>query len=268
MITSEYAIVKTRRGLTLGALMRWAMIAAVGTALVVEPIIDGTGFSAAGVVMAVGGAWLLLSFFSVRGSRMAADSSSLIAAGQFDQAEEQIAASLNSFSLFRTVKLLSLHHLAVLRHAQNRWQDSAVLCRALLAQRLGSMGGLDRSSRLILAEALLELGDLPGVHENLSRLYDRRLSLREALNLLSVQVDYMARIGAWEAMMSQVMTKVEMAELLPTAPAARTQAFLALAAKRTGRADWSLWLRQRAELLVDVKRLCSDRPILSEVWNG
>src|SRR3712207_6854480 len=53
--------------------------------------------------------------------------------------------ALRSFSLFRAVKLLSVHHLAVLRHAQKRWQDSAMLCRALLGQRLGSLQSLSRS---------------------------------------------------------------------------------------------------------------------------
>ena len=74
---------------------------------------------------------------------------------------------MRSFSLFRTVKLLSLHHLAVLRHAQRRWRDSAMLSQALLRQRLGSLQGVSRSSRLMLADSLLELGDLRGAHEAL-----------------------------------------------------------------------------------------------------
>ena len=75
----------------------------------------------------------------MKGSRLAANSPSLIAAGQFDLAEYQIEQSLQNFSLFRTSKLLSLHHLAVLRHAQRRWADAAELCSALLRQRLGSL---------------------------------------------------------------------------------------------------------------------------------
>jgi hypothetical protein len=67
-------------------------------------------------------------------------------------------------------------------------------------------------------------------------------------------------------MIAQVMTKVELAELLPTMLAARTQAFWALAARKTGRMDWADWLRQRAELLVDVQKLRAERPMLSELW--
>jgi hypothetical protein len=47
---------------------------------------------------------------------------------------------------------------------------------------------------------------------------------------------------------------------------ARVQAMLALAAKRTGRTDWANWLRRRVELLVDVRELATQRPLLWELW--
>jgi hypothetical protein len=268
VISSQFAITKTRRDLTLGAIVRWAMLIAAFVAIVAQPLTDGTGFIAMSVLFGVGAVWLVLSFRSVRGSRMAADSPTLIAAGQFELAERNIAEAMESFSIFRSVKLLSLHHLAALRHAQNRWQDSAVLCQALLTQRPSAIRGLDRSSRLILAESLLELGDLRGVYDNLAKLYNQRLSLREALHLLAVQTDYMARISAWEPMLQQAMSKVQMAELLPTMQSARTQAFMALAAKKTGREDWRDWLRRRVELLIDPQQLCAHRPMLNELWSG
>ena len=111
------------------------------------------------LVVVLGGIWMTLGWQSIKGSRLAARSPSLIAAGQLDLAESHIEQALRSFSLFRTSKLLSLDHLAVLRHAQRRWHDSAELSRALLRQRLGSLRALSRQSRLILGESLLELGD-------------------------------------------------------------------------------------------------------------
>ena len=61
---------------------------------------------------------------------MAADSPSLIASGQFDEAEQEIEKVIRSFWLFRSVKLLSLHHLAVLRHALVTMAGiPAILCR-------------------------------------------------------------------------------------------------------------------------------------------
>ncbi|HWA46997.1 MAG TPA: hypothetical protein VG742_01925 [Dongiaceae bacterium] len=267
MISAQAAIVKARRGITLSAILRWVMISVAVLAFLFQPLLDGTGITGTGVLLVIGALWLILSFRSFTGSRKAADSSSLIAAGQYEAAEQNIAEAIDSFSIFRTVKLMSLHHLAVLRHAQNRWQDTALLCRAVLTQRLGNtLGGLDRSSRLLLAESLLELGDLPGVYDNLRRLYDQRLSLREALTLLVIQTDYLARTAAWGQMLEGAMTKVQLCELLPTLHSARTQAFLSLAAKNAGKNELCEWLKKRVELLCDVQRLCKERPMLWEVW--
>jgi hypothetical protein len=63
-----------------------------------------------------------------------------------------------------------------------------------------------------------------------------------------------------------VMSRVQLAELMPSTIAARTQALLALAARRAGRPDLSEWLRRRAELLADPAKLCAERPALRELW--
>src|SRR4029079_15888021 len=123
------------------------------------------------------------------------------------------------------------HHLAVLRHAQRRWADAVVLCQALLRQRLGGLAGLTRQSRLILAESLLELGDLRGAYESITALYTQRLSLAEGMKLLTVRPDYLSRVHGWDAMLQGLESKVQLAELMNTAASARTQAFLALAAR-------------------------------------
>jgi hypothetical protein len=60
--------------------------------------------------------------------------------------------------------------------------------------------------------------------------------------------------------------RVQLAELMPASSSARAQAFMALAAKKLGRADWSHWLRARAELLTDREDLTRGRPVLSELW--
>jgi hypothetical protein len=266
MISAESAIRALRRDLTLSSLVKGALVTAGLACLVLGPIV-GSSFPLTIIVLAIGGVWLVLSYRSAKGSSLAADSPTLIARGEFDEAEHRIEQVLRSFSLFRTVKLLSLHHLAVLRHAQRRWRDSAMLSQALLRQRLGSLQGVSRSSRLMLADSLLELGDLRGAHEALSSLYQERLTLAEAMNLMAVQLDYESRIGAWASMMQNAASKVQLAELMPTPAAARTQALLALAATKLARHDWATWLRRRAELLADVNPLVMERPALKEVWN-
>src|SRR6201999_2721583 len=102
------------------------------------------------------------------------------------------------FSLFRSAKLMSLHYLAVLRHAERRWGDAVVLSRGLLSQRLGSLCSLSKPAKLILAESLLETGELRGTAEALSALGSEKLALSEALKLQSVLLDYQSRLGAFD----------------------------------------------------------------------
>jgi hypothetical protein len=264
VISAQSAISRFRRDVTLGVLLKAALLGAA-VATIMGPAV-GIKIDASAVLLVLGAVWVVLSMRSVHGSRLAMGSPMLIAAGRFDAAEEQIDGALKAFSLSRKVKLLSLHHLAVLRHAQRRWQESALLCRALLNQRLGSAAGLMRATRLILADSQLELNDLIGAHDSLTQLHRDRMSLAESLQLMLVQLDYESRIGAWGHMMGGVTGKVEMAELMSGEAAARAQAFLALAAQKLGRLDWAAWLRRRVELLTDVKSLCESRPLLTELW--
>ena len=180
--------------------------------------------------------------------------------------QSRIDAALRSFSLFKPAKFISLHHLAVLRHAQRRWQESALLCRALLSQRLGSLRGLSKPSLLLLTDNLLRLGDLTGTYETLSQIYRRRLNLIEALSLQQLQLEYLARIGSFGPMLADVKARIELAELMPSPHAAKAQAFLSLAALKCGRTDLHQWLKRRAELLCEARTLVAERPLLAELW--
>jgi hypothetical protein len=264
MISAERAFRGLRRDITVSSALKFLLLGTGLGCLLFGPMV-GSGFALTMVVVLVGGIWLVLSYRSAKGSSLAADSPLLIATGRFDEAEERIERVLRSFSLFRAVKLLSLHHLAVLRHAQRRWRESALLSRALLHQRLGSLQSLSRSSQLMLADSLLELGDLHGAHEAINALYRERLTLGEAMNLLVVQLDYESRISAWEAMTRNMGAKVQLAELMSAHSAAKTQAMLALAAAKLGRHDWAKWLWARAALLADVNALVAERPVLKDV---
>jgi hypothetical protein len=260
MIPVEAAITRVRRDLTLGILLKIVLACAAAACLLLAP--ENARIAA---LLAVGSIWFWLSLTSARSSRSSAASPSLIAAGQFDEAERNIEQTVRTFSLFRAVKLQSLHHLALLRHAQRRWPESAALCRALLGQRLGTLQPLAKPASLLLADSTLEMNDLRGAHEAIARLYQQPLSLAETLTLLSIEVDYLARIGAWDRMMENVMHKVQLAELMPAGASARTQGLLALAAKKLGRNDFADWLRARAVLLADADKIIAERPMLQEV---
>lgn len=264
MLSADMAISRVRRDLTLGLVLRVALLAGAFVAVVVAPF--SSRMDGGMLLLIVGGAWLALSYQSMKGSRLAARSPSLIATGDFDEAERQIDGALRSFSIFRAAKLLALHHLAMLRHAQHRWQEAAVLSRTVLRQRLGALRGLSRSMRLILADAMLEMDDTHGAYEAIAGLYNERLSLGEAMNLQLVQLDYLWRIRAWQEMFNSIAAKVELAELMPAGGAARAQAMLALAARKIGREDWACWLIERVQLLVDPPQLVRERPVLAELW--
>jgi hypothetical protein len=157
-----------------------------------------------------------------------------------------------------------MHHLALLRHAQRRWRESTLLCQAVLAQR--SAPGLARSTLLMMADSMLQMNDLAGAFGALGELCRQRLSLHEALALQLLQLDYGWRVGAWEPMLSGVGAKLQMAELMPSVNAARSQAYMAVAALKTGRRDLAVWLRRRAELLADMQEITTDRPALRDLF--
>jgi tetratricopeptide (TPR) repeat protein len=255
-MTADTTISRFRRDLAFSRVLKALFLCAVLGGLLLPSL----------VLPAVACAWIVLSVSSAKGSRLTADSPSLIAAGRFDEAEQRIEEALRSFSLFRTGKLVSLHHLAVLRHAQRRWQDAAALSRALLSQPLGPLQGIAKPARLILADALLELGDTDAAGEAIARLFQTRLSLNEMLTLLAVQLDYQSRVGAWREMTAALGTKVQLAELMPAHTSARAQALLALAAKQTDEPTLANWLRRRAELLTDMQKLATERPFLWALW--
>jgi hypothetical protein len=268
MLSSASAISIFRRDLTLGTLLRGSLLCCAVACLALSIVPAGKNVDGTFLLIGIGLLWLMLSYRSIKGQRLAAESPSLIAAGHYDDAEQRIEEALRSFSLFSGAKMLSLHHLALLRHAQKRWQDSADLCRTLLKQKSRAGQTIARPSRLLFADALLELGDLHGAYAALAPLYRERLNLGEAMNLLLIQLDYESRLCAWESMLPRgaVYERVQLAELMPAASSARAQALMALAARKTGRADWELWLKSRASLLANPADIIQERPLLAELW--
>ena len=266
MLSTDSAIHRLRRDLTLGTLVRATLLAAAVAALVVLPVVAPQVHSTL-ALMAVGLVWVVLGYNSAKGSRLSADAPALIAAGQYDEAEERLSQAVGRFSLFKQVKLQTLHQLAQLRHAQKRYADAARLCQEVLGQRNADKLPMAKAVRLLQADAMLELDDVRGAHAALSGLYGQRLALAEVLVLLVAQLDYEARVGAWDRMMHDVMTKVQLAELMSSPSAARAQALLAVAARHAGRPDFCAWLRARAELLVDWQTLVARRPMLAELWS-
>ena len=262
MLRADATITRIRRDIVLSVLLKTVLAAAAVACL----FMAGTENTRLLGLLAVAAVWFWLGMNSAKSSRSAAESPMLIATGHFEEAERNIEQTVRTFSMFRNVKLQALHHLALLRHAQRRWQEAAALARALLSQRLGALQPISKPTRLLLADSLLEMNDLRGAYEALASLQREQLSLNEMLNLLAIQLDYSARVGGWQSMLQNLMERVQLAELMPSLSSARAQAFMALAAKKVGRADLCDWLRSRAALLADPERIVAERPVLKELW--
>ena len=265
MLSAQAAIHRYQRDVAVGFLLRSLLLVGCALSVFVLPFLL-EWFDRAVALSVILGVWMVLTATSAKNSRLLAPSPELIATGQYEEAERRIDESLKAFSISRTSKLLGLHHLAALRHRQRRWQESATLCQAVLSQRLGASEGLGKTSRLMLADALLELGDLRGAGDALDGLRGEQLALQETLTMLQVELDHQSRLGAWDRILVGLPTKVQLAETMPPPAAARVQALLALAAMKAGRTDWADWLRRRVELLADVGKLTAERAVLWELW--
>ncbi len=262
MISADSAISRFHRDRTLAVTLKAVLIGGTVVCLLMLPIDRAVILGGFLVV------WLFLSFKSAKGSRLIAEFPALISLGRFDEAERSLDQAMRSFSIFRTVKLLTLHHLAVLRHRQRRWDESVKLNRALLGERLGGLQSIGRPTQLMLADALLQIGDTVGAFDAISRLYHHRLSLAEALQLMVLQLDYEIRVGNWAGVLRSADHKLEMCDLLPPLESARAQSLMALAALRVGRQDWLAFLRGRVELLMDPQELIAREPMLRDVFDA
>jgi hypothetical protein len=170
-------------------------------------------------------------------------------------AEAAIAEQMRKRPLLAWVRLLLYHRLAVLRHRQQRFAESAAICTAILGRRLGPAGDIRAHLLLMLAEAQLQCGHMPGTYAALEQLYRTRLTLLEALQRLALQTRYELTIGRDDAVLNQLDQKVQFAELMPAPQAGMMHAMLAQAATRTGQAPLARWLKQRAELLCTKEHL-------------
>ena len=280
-IETRRAIARTRRALLWSRLAVVGLLAAGVGSLVGGPAVAAWAEARAGdeasvaatalalLPLVVAGLWMWLAVRSARAAQLAADSPSMVASGRADLAEDRVARSLDAFCLFRPPRLAALHHLALVRHGQGRSAEAAELCRAVLKLRPGGRGGggaVAVGTLLLLADSSLATGDLRAVHNAMGRLMGRPLSLHESLRLLGVQLDYGSRVGAWPTMAAGLRGKVEMAELMPAPQSAAAQALLAVAAGKTGLADWSSWLAARAGLLADPAMIARKHPATAGLW--
>lgn len=215
-------------------------------------------------------AWIMIGIGGAKITRLLAGTPVLIAAGEFEQAELRLAESVRQFTLLRGVKLMCLHHLAMLRHAQGRFDDAQQLAAAVLRQA-GNVPSADPRSdvtaRLLLADASLEVGDLWSVYRMLLTLRGSSLDLDEQLQCERIEIEYLARAGAWDQMLIALPQRVQMIELMPAGASGLCYLLLGQAARRVSQSAVAEYLESRARLLVEPAELAVRRPWLQE-WIG
>lgn len=182
--------------------MRGLLIAGVAMAVLMTLLMPGwavvSGLIAPSVVL---GLWLWLSVSTARVARSLSTFGELMA-NQPDQAENALNDMLNVRPVMRWARLLSYHRLAGLRHLQRRFSETAAICLCLLSQPLKGPAAATRPHLLLmLAEAQLEVGNLPGAYQALAHLQQTKLGLAQSLQRLAIQTRYEITIGANEAVL-------------------------------------------------------------------
>lgn len=272
-LPTELAIARCARQISVARVLRVALLSATFLVPLASPVLATRqsglvgGLLLWGLPLAVMLLWILASVAGVRVSRLVQAAPSLIAAGLLEQAELRLAEGIRRFTLARSSKLLALHHLALLRHAQRCFADSARLAEAALARGVDSVDPQTGvSARLLVADASLELDDLSRCHAMLLGLRSRGLPLSDLLHLTALEVDYLGRIAAWREMLQDLRRRLELSELMPPAASVRAQAWLALAAAKCGDSETSEYLSRRCRLLADPGELVSDRAAFAELF--
>jgi hypothetical protein len=261
-LTAGNAVRLSRRWNAVAALVQLGLIVGVAAGVAYGWRYSSGAFIATGLMLA----WLVMAIASVRSRRLAVESASFIANGDYAQAERLLEDSLRGFSILGSSKVFGLHQLATVRHARGQWQDVAELCEEVLRRGNAGMTDVHKPTRLMLTDALLELGQDGPAGLQLAALSRARLNLQETISLLSLQLDHGLRAGDFESIARDLAQKTSLSELMPARAAGKAQAILALAAKRTMQVDFAATLTRRASLLCDVEELIRHRPALAELW--
>jgi len=191
------------------------------------------------------------------------------------RAESMIATAIARKPLQRPVRLLLYHHLAVLRHRQQAYIETALIASTVLAEIDRMSSGLGFGKRmirppvrtqllLILIESHLFNRDLHGAYHALIEAHRGERLLIQTLQLTGLQTQYEIAAGYFDCTVAEAVHRVQMAELMPAPQAGALHGLLAVAAQKVGQISLAQWCRQRGELLCSKEQLeCFDQSLVS-----
>lgn len=234
-------------------LIRFGILACLTAGLIASVMGFGDWLGFLAIIAA--GLWIAMGTRSARLLQSARQAAMLLAAGRLDDARRLAAACATSLSLNRQVAARSLWALAGVYSTRNDSRRVAHLTSYLLGRPRLSAGAQNAAIRLLLAEALTNMGELRSATAAVMPLYRHRLDLGESLRLLLLQLRIEGRTGQFRAMCDNLQQKVQTAELLPMPQVLHAHALLWLAAQRCGLVQWEAFLRRRTQLLGGACRL-------------
>jgi hypothetical protein len=252
---SPFSEATLRNQLRLDASLRWGALL-----LLIVVFVEGSALRGAGsvvvnlITLLAGGLWVGTSLISANVAQSLGRIHDMLDHNPAS-AEAVIASGLARKPLQRHVRLALYHRVAVLRHRQQRFAESAAICRSLLS--LDQRRSLESRPHLLLmlVEAALHTGDIAGAYDALLELHHMKLRLGERLQLFALQTRYEVSTGHDAAAVANLQQKVAMAEMMPAPQCGMLHAMLSSAAARLGQHDRATWLGKRAQLLCTPEQL-------------
>ncbi len=226
-------------------------VLAIGAVVYLDRVGSTVGFALV-VLLVVG--WMWMNSISAGVWRSLPSVTAMISRDP-ESAEAGLAELMRRRPLVPWVRLLLYHRLAAIRHQQQRFGESAAICRELLNRSLGPVRKVRGALLLMLAEASLQCRDLYGAYSALSELRRENLNVAERLQWLALQTRYEVLIGSDQAVLNGVRHKLLWAELMPADHCGAVHAMMYVAARRAGKTELADWLYRRSELLCDPTRL-------------
>lgn len=237
------------RDLGIDSAIRWAalvvVVIAAGYLILTEQTDTPLGLA---VVLALAFGWISINTISATIWRTLPSITEMIGPDPAS-AEALLAEQLKRRPLVRWVRLMLYHRLASIRHRQQRFHESAVICQSLLGQSLGPARRQRGPLLLMLLEAQLYCGNLHGAYAALLELHRQPLSLVESLQRLALQTRYEVLAGHDGAALAGVKQKLMLAELMSADHCGAMHAMLTTSATRAGHGELADWLWRRTNLL-------------------
>jgi hypothetical protein len=229
--------------------MRWGAGISVCALVIGGSLMDvSSAWLTTAMVFIIAGLWIGIGALSARSWHELRQLPQLI---EIDPqlAEHRLAECLARRFLQRPVRLLLHHRLAMLRHRQERYAETAAICRELLGYRISAAGRVHTHLLLMLAESSLTENDMAGTYTALTQLHRVKLTLTEKAQRMALQTRYEIEMGHHQLVIAGLKDKIQLAELMPASQCGAIHAMFAVAAQRAQHPALSQWLNERALLL-------------------